>query len=315
MGSPCPPHWTFAARAAYFGDRMCAFCDHRNPAGAKFCNNCASPLHLKPCKQCDTVNHQSATNCYKCGAACPEPVIAFDATSSSPVADPAPARAAPADAAVVATTTEPRFAASASRAGGRLPMPRQLLLAAIATILTAGAYTAYRFHAATPDAMPIASQPPAIPEQAPAAAIAAVPEVVESQPVEPETTATLQPPIPATGPEAPTSAGASLRTPPPPATKPASTHQRPVHERQAPVGATPRAANRVASAHVHPRGAGTRKAVRPDRWHMMNVSLARCSGDFFARLVCDQRVRRHFCEGHWGKAPQCPSGIANDHGQ
>ena len=82
-----PPHWTFAARAAYFGDRMCAFCDHRNPAGAKFCNECASPLHLKPCSKCDAVNHQAATNCYKCGAACPVLFGTSEATSVLPAAD------------------------------------------------------------------------------------------------------------------------------------------------------------------------------------------------------------------------------------
>jgi len=27
----------------------CLFCDHANPAGAKYCNECGSALHLKPC--------------------------------------------------------------------------------------------------------------------------------------------------------------------------------------------------------------------------------------------------------------------------
>src|SRR5437773_1967311 len=46
----------------------CLFCGHPNPAGAKFCNNCSEPLHLKPCEQCDAINDAPATNCYKCGA-------------------------------------------------------------------------------------------------------------------------------------------------------------------------------------------------------------------------------------------------------
>src|SRR5215471_9532148 len=50
MDSPSP--WSYAACAAYFGDLLCRFCDHYNPAGAKFCNDCGSPLHLKPCEQC-----------------------------------------------------------------------------------------------------------------------------------------------------------------------------------------------------------------------------------------------------------------------
>src|SRR6185295_8801901 len=114
MGSPCPPHWTFAARAAYFGDRMCAFCDHRNPAGAKFCNDCASPLHLKPCKQCDAINDQASTNCYKCGAAYPALFSTSEATPVSPAADPTQALATPSDLPVPATATQQLFAASAS---------------------------------------------------------------------------------------------------------------------------------------------------------------------------------------------------------
>jgi hypothetical protein len=47
----------------------------------------------------------------------------------------------------------------------------------------------------------------------------------------------------------------------------------------------------------------------------MQASLARCGGDLIARIACDQRVRRRFCAGHWGEAPECPRGIANDHGQ
>jgi hypothetical protein len=47
----------------------------------------------------------------------------------------------------------------------------------------------------------------------------------------------------------------------------------------------------------------------------MHVSLALCGGDLIARILCDQRVRRRFCEGHWGEAPECGSGVANDHGQ
>ena len=46
----------------------CVFCGNGNPAGAKFCNACAAPLHLKPCNECDAINDRSAQSCYKCGA-------------------------------------------------------------------------------------------------------------------------------------------------------------------------------------------------------------------------------------------------------
>ena len=157
MGSPPPAPWTYAARAAYFGDRVCPFCDHHNPAGAKFCNDCASPLHLKPCNQCDAVNLQAATNCYKCGAECPALFTTPEATPVLPAADPAPAWATPGDVGVAATVTQPPFTDGVSRAGWRLLRPSQL--AAIATILIAGAYAEYRINAATSAAMAISSQP------------------------------------------------------------------------------------------------------------------------------------------------------------
>jgi hypothetical protein len=45
----------------------CRFCGHDNPGGAKFCNDCGSPLHLKPCPQCEAINNQVADHCYQCG--------------------------------------------------------------------------------------------------------------------------------------------------------------------------------------------------------------------------------------------------------
>src|SRR5206468_12335628 len=128
MDPPPPAPWTYAARAAYFGDRVCPFCDHRNPVGAKFCNDCASPLHLKPCNQCNAVNHQAATNCYKCGAECPTLFTTPEATPVLPAANPTtPPWATPGDVGVAATVTQPPFVAGALRAGWRL--------AAITTIL------------------------------------------------------------------------------------------------------------------------------------------------------------------------------------
>ena len=54
---------------------QCLFCEHANPVGAKFCNDCAGPLHLKLCKQCDAINDLPATNCYKCGAGFPSQLL------------------------------------------------------------------------------------------------------------------------------------------------------------------------------------------------------------------------------------------------
>jgi hypothetical protein len=241
--------------------------------------------------------------------------------------------------------TQPLFAASALRAGWRLLRPGQFVVAAIATILIVGAYDAYRINVPTPDAIGVASQPISTPENNSTTATPAVPVAVESKLVEPERTAALQAPIPATNAEAPKRASVSQRPVPVPATKRASGHQRPVPvpatkrasahqgpvpvpatkrasahqrtvpERQAPLDATPPGAYGLAAARVGAPVAQTSQALRPDPWQVMHVSLARCSGDLFARIVCDQRVRRYFCEGHWGEAPECGSGVVNEHGQ
>ena len=47
----------------------CRFCRHANPPGAKFCNECGSPLHLRPCSHCEAVTDASAGTCHQCGAA------------------------------------------------------------------------------------------------------------------------------------------------------------------------------------------------------------------------------------------------------
>lgn len=46
----------------------CPFCTHSNPAGARFCNECGSPLHLLPCEHCEAVNDVLSRDCYRCGA-------------------------------------------------------------------------------------------------------------------------------------------------------------------------------------------------------------------------------------------------------
>ena len=59
-----------------------------------------------------------------------------------------------------------------------------------------------------------------------------------------------------------------------------------------------------------------REAPAPDRWQVMADQVARCGREsFLAGVICEQRVRLKYCEGYWGVAAQCPSGVPNDHGQ
>ena len=316
MDWPLPVPWTNTALAGYFGDRACPFCDHRNPVGAKFCNDCGSPL--KPCDQCDAVNYQAATKCYKCGAAYPTLFTIPEATPALPAADPALAWAIPCDVDVAPTVMQPPFARGALRAGWGLGAIATILiwgLGSIAAILIADAYTAYRSNATVPDVVAVASQPIVTAEHNAPTAASAVLMAVESKPVESETTAAMPAPIPTSNFEVPQPASARERPVPVPATKRPSVRQRRVPEVPAPVGAAPPAAQILAAAPVGAPVVEPREARRPDPWEAMHVSLASCDGDLIARIVCDQRVRRRFCEGHWGESPQCTGGVANDRGQ
>lgn len=46
--------------------------------------------------------------------------------------------------------------------------------------------------------------------------------------------------------------------------------------------------------------------VVPDRWQAMNAALELCSREtFLAGVVCTERARLQYCDGYWGKVPQC----------
>lgn len=77
--------------------------------------------------------------------------------------------------------------------------------------------------------------------------------------------------------------------------------------------ATPAAASPVSTPEIV---SPVREAPAPDRWQVMADQIARCGRDgFLAGVICEQRVRLKYCEGYWGQVAQCPSSIANDHGQ
>jgi hypothetical protein len=56
---------------------------------------------------------------------------------------------------------------------------------------------------------------------------------------------------------------------------------------------------------------------QPDRWQMYADAMAGCACEkFFARFMCEQKTRGRYCEGYWGKVPQCPqAGPPQDRGQ
>ena len=176
----------------------------------------------------------------------------------------------------------------------------RLALPVIATLLIASAYAAHRFKSAKSDVKEVAGQAIEIGEYIAPSAEPAAPLAAESRPVELETTAELQAPTPTPNAEAP---------------KRASARQRPVPETHAQVGAIPPVTHRPAASSLGTPVASAAKARQPDPWHAMQASLARCSGDLLDRILCDQRVRQSFCDGHWGETPECANGVANDHGK
>jgi ribosomal protein L40E len=52
---------------------QCLFCNHLNPAGASFCNDCGSQMHLQPCDRCRAIAKRTATACPKCGSSFTRP--------------------------------------------------------------------------------------------------------------------------------------------------------------------------------------------------------------------------------------------------
>jgi hypothetical protein len=295
---------------------MCPFCDHRNPADAKFCNECASPLNLKPCSQCNRVNEQAATRCYECGTAFPSLSRAPDAKPMSPSADLAAARAtssAAGTASDTASTTRSPLAAPVLRAYRDLRRPA-LLIVSIAAILIVGAYATRHIDAQAPDATEvIAETARAAESDAPSApSTVAAPE---RGPMKAETASVVQPPSPAVVPEA--QARGSVPHDPAlvPVERRASAHQHPAPVRGTAVSAARRKAHRPVAANAGVPVAEISKTAGAERWQAMYTSLARCGGDLSARIVCDERVRRQFCEGHWKSAPACANGVLTDRGQ
>jgi hypothetical protein len=51
--------------------QMCPVCEHRNPRGSRFCNECGSPLQLRFCPACHAAEDVMALECRSCGEKLP----------------------------------------------------------------------------------------------------------------------------------------------------------------------------------------------------------------------------------------------------
>jgi hypothetical protein len=181
-----------------------------------------------------------------------------------------------------------------------------LLAAAIGAILLAGAFYAHRLNAVRPASLQVSEQGSAE-RSAPPREGSGAPAAAQPTPLS-ELTARavsdMQAAVPAATP------GAK-----PEALKRASARQRatPAEVSPPPLESAP-TTQAIATAPVVAPLIEAPAAPQPDRWQLMNESIARCSGNLIERILCDQRVRREFCDGHWGQVPQCSSSIGSDRG-
>ena len=84
----------FCSKIRSMSFNRCRFCDHCNPADAKFCNDCGGALHLLPCPHCGAVSDIAATICYACRGQLPGRMTG--ALESAPAATSVATEATPA---------------------------------------------------------------------------------------------------------------------------------------------------------------------------------------------------------------------------
>ena len=138
---------------------------------------------------------------------------------------------------------------------------------------------------APPAAAPAPENPPSMPDTASVPGAAPPPSADVSPPVEIK----ALPPHPAV-------AHAPHRVQP---AKPAATATGNAPEASPPTETAPVPVARTRAATPAPRVV--------DRWQRLDEELSQCTReDFIARVICGQRVRFRYCDGYWGKVPQCP---------
>lgn len=200
----------------------CTFCQHENSAGARFCAECGSPLHLKVCAnpQCGKVSEVSATVCETCGQPFPPIDLVAAGTADAPAGSDVAA----------APPTPPPAPTTADK-------PRTALWPLIAVAVAAGALPllwANRAYIPAPKSGPFGNpeiaQPASPPTAVPPAPAAVAPPPVADPPAATPTTLPATPPATASASELdPASPAPATKT----ADKSASTPERPATKKPA----------------------------------------------------------------------------------
>src|SRR5882762_6721357 len=64
--------------------QVCPVCEHRNPRGSRFCNECGSPLQLRFCPTCHAAEDVMSLECRSCGEKLP--LVVVTDTAATPAA-------------------------------------------------------------------------------------------------------------------------------------------------------------------------------------------------------------------------------------
>jgi hypothetical protein len=147
---------------------------------------------------------------------------------------------------------------------------------------------------ASPPASAMPAPAPLKPQMSPPAQVAAPAPALTQMPA-PAPVPVAAEPKPAPAPEPPKPAASRSPDAPVRAAAPKSAPEAP----ETPVRAAAGAPAAVPAAEPRP--------PRRDRWQDMKDAFARCRREnLISRTVCEQRVLFLYCDGYWGKVPQCP---------
>jgi len=315
----------------------CASCGHRVAPGARYCVHCGAEQSVPtPIAVAASIARRSGR----------EAANAANAESTATVASIGlPSRApgervrerhdvdAPPHAANSDQPARPAYADGPSRRGPAIALIASLAVVAIAL----GAYATWRIEGAHGDVAANAS----VMDTAAVSSSAAAPTTADgantaSDSPAPATQASAEP-SEATGQAA--APGATETAPAADATAPVEIRPLPPHPgAPRPHAAQPSkpaaptttakpaeppapqvdAAAAPAVVHQHVAAASTAGVARTaDRWQRLDEEIAQCTrADFITRVICGQRARFRYCDGYWGKVPQCPgSPSTTDRGQ
>ena len=326
----------------------CASCAAENPAGARYCSQCGAEQALPTPIAAVAAAVSGQRHASVARAANAARADLPDDRDAEPVARPNVVVAASIGGPRNAPQRQPRThadAAPAQPAYARGPSNGHLaaFLIVLAFAIAAVAFGAWKllggeFRPGTrasgtdqsvmssfpPEATPLRRPPPGTAESVPSAPSAASPPPPAAS--APPSAASQQPSEAAATPEASRTTGGAVTPSQPIEIRPlpAKPAPRPAHRRAAPEKTQQAARQPVAEAPATTPERAAEVATAPtaapppvvDRWTRMTDELSRCTReDFIARVICDQRVRFRYCNGYWGRVPQCPGNPAPERGQ